>query len=512
MYRLIFILLSIIVFSACRSDKQKDDFSFSGIKIARYDRLQYEATVQNSFFSLQRMNTEFAQETRLLIEEVLDLGSVDMVDMNDRLCAYFSDSILVHLMEDVGEKFKDVSSLEQRLTQGFSNLKKEIHVQIAGLIHPRSDVARPRISDVPLMTVEIDKIGCCAEIGRIMLSIPVAGGIADAGVVTVGEEGLICDHIGRSLLDGVRGEDGDGRRTHGRQLLSTEPDIRTEQISTGTGVHRIMSGIKLIGGERQRLGRTNLSSFGQVPSIILNSVICENRIAAPVFHAGKKDHPCSVVVILSGHDPVVVIAGIKGLRISVCLQIVPAGDIKGPHSRFPKSRQKQGNQNRNQHPDPVADPEKQRDKDQKNKFRQIKPCTGFPQQFCPIPIRCNIADQRLGHHHARGPESVEQETSRQKSPPGDPPAERQKKRAGDHQKRGKIAADPEIGLTSRRTGLSGPENPERKKKISQKNHRANRRGHNVRRPQLERKKNHHRFSQTGIRRAVQHVVPVEIPL
>lgn len=127
MYRLIFILLSIIVFSACRSDKQKDDFSFSGIKIARYDRLQYEATVQNSFFSLQRMNTEFSQETRLLIEEVLDLGSVDMVDMNDRLCAYFSDSILVHLMEDAGEKFKDVSSLEQRLTQGFSNLKKEIH-------------------------------------------------------------------------------------------------------------------------------------------------------------------------------------------------------------------------------------------------------------------------------------------------------------------------------------------------------------------------------------------------
>lgn len=127
MYRLIFILLSIIVFSACRSDKQKDDFSFSGIKIARYDRLQYEATVQNSFFSLQRMNTEFSQETRLLIEEVLDLGSVDMVDMNDRLCAYFSDSILVHLMEDVGEKFKDVSNLEQHLTQGFSNLKKEIH-------------------------------------------------------------------------------------------------------------------------------------------------------------------------------------------------------------------------------------------------------------------------------------------------------------------------------------------------------------------------------------------------
>lgn len=126
MYRFIFILLSIIVLSACHSDEQQGDFSFTGIKIARYDRLQYEATVQNSFFSLQRMNTEFAQETRLLIEDVLDLGAVNTPDINERLCAYFSDSILVHLMEDVEEKFKDMSPFEKRLTRGFKNLKREM--------------------------------------------------------------------------------------------------------------------------------------------------------------------------------------------------------------------------------------------------------------------------------------------------------------------------------------------------------------------------------------------------
>lgn len=126
MYRFIFILLTIIVFSACHSDKQKDDFSFTGIKIARYDRLQYEATVQNSFFSLQRMNTEFSQETRLLIEDVLDLGAVNTPDINERLCAYFSDSILVHLMEDVENKYKDMSHFEKQLAHGFRNLKKEI--------------------------------------------------------------------------------------------------------------------------------------------------------------------------------------------------------------------------------------------------------------------------------------------------------------------------------------------------------------------------------------------------
>ena len=105
MYRFIFILLSIIVFSACHSDEQEGDFSFEKIKIARYDRLQYESSVQNNFFALQRMRTEFAQETRLLIEDVLELGAVDAPDIYERLCGYYADSVLVHLMDDAEQKF-----------------------------------------------------------------------------------------------------------------------------------------------------------------------------------------------------------------------------------------------------------------------------------------------------------------------------------------------------------------------------------------------------------------------
>ncbi len=126
MYRFIFILLSIIVFSACHSDEQEGDFSFEKIKIARYDRLQYESSVQNNFFALQRMRTEFAQETRLLIEDVLELGAVDAPDIYERLCGYYADSVLVHLMDDAEQKFKDMSRWEKELTKGFKVLKKEI--------------------------------------------------------------------------------------------------------------------------------------------------------------------------------------------------------------------------------------------------------------------------------------------------------------------------------------------------------------------------------------------------
>lgn len=72
--------------SACRDDKQKDLFlSQTEIKVLRYDRLQFEATTLNSVTALQKMNIDFPQATKLLIEDVVALGSVDDDKINDRL-------------------------------------------------------------------------------------------------------------------------------------------------------------------------------------------------------------------------------------------------------------------------------------------------------------------------------------------------------------------------------------------------------------------------------------------
>ena len=114
--------------SACRDDRQKDFFlSDDRIKIHRYDRLQFEASVLNSVTSLQKMNMDFPSATKILIEDVLAIGSVDDEKINDRLCAYYSDTSLVNLMLDVEDKYKDLNNIEKELTKGFMNLKKELN-------------------------------------------------------------------------------------------------------------------------------------------------------------------------------------------------------------------------------------------------------------------------------------------------------------------------------------------------------------------------------------------------
>lgn len=121
------LLLSIIAFSACRPDKQKGDALFDKeIKVFRYDRLQYEAAALNSFSALQKMNMEYPQATKLLIEDVLMIGNVSDADINERLCAYYSDSILMQLMRDAESKFKNMAPVEKGLTEAFRILKKEI--------------------------------------------------------------------------------------------------------------------------------------------------------------------------------------------------------------------------------------------------------------------------------------------------------------------------------------------------------------------------------------------------
>ena len=127
MQKILLILLSIFTLSACQTDGQKafmhnDD----QMKIYRYDRLQYEASLSNSVAAIQKMNMEWPQATKILIEDVLALGTVDSPKINERIRDYYKDTVLVQVMQDAREKFRDLSGLEIEFTKAFKRLKKEL--------------------------------------------------------------------------------------------------------------------------------------------------------------------------------------------------------------------------------------------------------------------------------------------------------------------------------------------------------------------------------------------------
>lgn len=96
------------------------------IKVCRFDKLLSEYVSLNSFSALQKMNTEYPQETKILVEDVLTVGEVDDDRINSLLKAYYADSTIRVLMQDALEKFGDMKDIERQLTKGFRRLKKEI--------------------------------------------------------------------------------------------------------------------------------------------------------------------------------------------------------------------------------------------------------------------------------------------------------------------------------------------------------------------------------------------------
>jgi hypothetical protein len=132
--RAIYIIISIFILASCNYIGSKIDTTPKrAIKIARYDRLQYEYVATNSVSALQQMNTEYPQATKLLIEEVLSIGKVDDDQINNRMKDYLSDSTLLTLMADAEMTFKDMTPIERELNRGFKKLKKEL----PGIVIPK---------------------------------------------------------------------------------------------------------------------------------------------------------------------------------------------------------------------------------------------------------------------------------------------------------------------------------------------------------------------------------------
>ena len=92
------------------------------IEIRRFDKLLSDYVETGNFSLLQKMKIEYPVETKILIENVLQIGKVNDVGVNLKLRAYYSDSTLTKVLHDVGVKFKDVSEYENQLSTAFERL------------------------------------------------------------------------------------------------------------------------------------------------------------------------------------------------------------------------------------------------------------------------------------------------------------------------------------------------------------------------------------------------------
>lgn len=147
-------------FTACNSGKVKpiDHAEDNEISVVRYDKLLNEYVRFNSFSALQKMNTDNMQATKILIEDVLNIGLVDDDNITQKLKTFYSDTTLLHLMSDVELKFADLSKVERKLTKGFAKLKKEVpSIKIPRIYSQISALNESIVVGDSLLGISLDK-------------------------------------------------------------------------------------------------------------------------------------------------------------------------------------------------------------------------------------------------------------------------------------------------------------------------------------------------------------------
>ena len=136
-------LLSLAVCVGCQLQAEKAEEQQSGLEVVidRYDRIENLYLTLADFAALHQMRTDYPQQTRTLIEDVLQLGPVNDPDINNCFLVFFQDSTLQALIADVEQAYEDVDDLNHQLTNAFRRLSKmlpdikipQVYTQIGSL-------------------------------------------------------------------------------------------------------------------------------------------------------------------------------------------------------------------------------------------------------------------------------------------------------------------------------------------------------------------------------------------
>ncbi len=93
------------------------------LAVQRYDRIEALYLTTGDLAALHQMNTDFPEQTRTLIEDLLHLGHVNDSGINTRFLHFFQDTTLQTLIADVDKQYADMSDIDQQLTDAFHQLQ-----------------------------------------------------------------------------------------------------------------------------------------------------------------------------------------------------------------------------------------------------------------------------------------------------------------------------------------------------------------------------------------------------
>lgn len=94
------------------------------VEVLRYDRLESRYLTTGDFSALQQMNTDYAEETRTLIEDMLRLGEVRDPSINAKFLSFYQDTVLQAVIMDVQTQYADMDDVNESLSHAFRLLQK----------------------------------------------------------------------------------------------------------------------------------------------------------------------------------------------------------------------------------------------------------------------------------------------------------------------------------------------------------------------------------------------------
>lgn len=142
----------------CSSYNSSGDQEEVNIKVDRYDLILKDYVEVNSYSSWTSLSTDYYDNTRLLVEDVLSIDSIEDPNVGAKIRDFYADNVAKKLMDDAIKKYVDMSRVEASLTRAFSVMKDLLpNVKIPHVYTMISGLNQSVVVSDTLVGISLDK-------------------------------------------------------------------------------------------------------------------------------------------------------------------------------------------------------------------------------------------------------------------------------------------------------------------------------------------------------------------